>query len=264
LWHGCSLEGAKGISKDGFDISRCGSGAGSMYGAGFYLAECTSKSDEYAKDSEDGVCCLLLVRAVLGEVLHMTAGGAAVHAMIDAALKSGSYDSILGNREASVGTYKEFVVYQEPQCYPEYVIRYKRKTAEEMEALLKAKEVWTTIKVNTKGTDKGKEFLTLTSKGFVLAPKQEDQAVGQLWKFNLVESRPDADQCEYTVENKNRTLHHNGDELAWLLATKPSGANPLFPCANDDRSGRQRWRVTSSQRWLQEHAYRRWHNSRPW
>ena len=34
LWHGCSVEAASGIAKNGFDMSRCGSGAGSMYGPG--------------------------------------------------------------------------------------------------------------------------------------------------------------------------------------------------------------------------------------
>ena len=94
------------------------------------MAECSSKSDEYAADDEDGIYkgmyCLLLCRAVLGEILHMTAGGERVYGIIKEAINSDQYDSVLGDREASVGTYKEFVVYSEDQVYPEYLILYSR------------------------------------------------------------------------------------------------------------------------------------------
>lgn len=130
LWHGTSPERALKILKAGFQLKCAGSGAGSsMYGDGIYLAECSSKADEYAGgDSEEytGVCCLLLCRVVLGEVLKMTTGGEATHAMIKAAMNSGAYDSVLGDREVSVGTYREFVVYKEAQVYPEYLVLYTR------------------------------------------------------------------------------------------------------------------------------------------
>ena len=45
---------------------------------------------------------------------------------IEQALKSGSYDAVLGDREASVGTYREYVVFEEDLIYPEYVVLYKR------------------------------------------------------------------------------------------------------------------------------------------
>mmetsp|Transcript_17513 Transcript_17513/g.39601 ORF Transcript_17513/g.39601 Transcript_17513/m.39601 type:complete len:89 (-) Transcript_17513:10-276(-) len=47
-------------------------------------------------------------------------------AKIEAALRGGAYDGVLGDREASVGTYREFVVFRERQIYPEYVVLYKR------------------------------------------------------------------------------------------------------------------------------------------
>mmetsp|Transcript_88179 Transcript_88179/g.249873 ORF Transcript_88179/g.249873 Transcript_88179/m.249873 type:complete len:227 (+) Transcript_88179:3-683(+) len=130
LWHGTSPESALGISQDGFRLDRAGTGAGSMFGLGLYFAECSSKSDEYAKDDTSGVSkglfCLLLCRVVLGEMLHMTAGGDATHAMINRAIVSEAYDSVLGDREASVGTYREFVVYEEAAVYPEYLVLYRR------------------------------------------------------------------------------------------------------------------------------------------
>jgi hypothetical protein len=137
LWHGTSPEGAMSIAKDGFDLDRAGSAASesnrfcrSMYGPGIYMAEASSKSDEYAKDDRGGLYsgsyCLMLCRTVLGEPMCLTAGGDSVHAMIKAAMDGGAYDSVIGDREVSVGTYREFVVYREEQVYPEFIVLYKR------------------------------------------------------------------------------------------------------------------------------------------
>jgi len=109
LWHGTSPTGAKGISADSFKLGLAGSNAGTMCGRGIYLAECSSKSDEHASDDTEGVYkglfCLLLCRVMLGELLHLTTGGRATHGMIREGINSASYDSVLGDREASSGTY---------------------------------------------------------------------------------------------------------------------------------------------------------------
>ena len=69
----------------------------------------------YAKNDatgiDEGLYCLLLCRVILGEVRRTTKKGG----VIRAAITSGQYDSVLGDREASVDTYKEFVVYSEGQ-----------------------------------------------------------------------------------------------------------------------------------------------------
>lgn len=102
-----------------------------MYGHGMYLAECSSKSDEYAKADTDGLFpgyyCLVLCRVVLGEFITMGPGGEAVHPTIETALNSGKFESVLGDREAAVGTYREFMVYTERQLYPEYIVMYTRE-----------------------------------------------------------------------------------------------------------------------------------------
>jgi len=36
------------------------------------------------------------------------------------------YHSVLGDREKIRGTYKEFIIYDKDQAYPEYVIIYRR------------------------------------------------------------------------------------------------------------------------------------------
>ncbi|CAE7792112.1 KCNB2 [Symbiodinium sp. CCMP2456] len=120
LWHGTSPQNA-------FSIAR--------YGAGTYFAECSSKSDEYARDDAEGIhqglYCLLLCRVLLGEPLHLTAGGDQVGPLVRAALDSdlllGKYDSVLGDRRASVGTYREFIVYDDYMAYPEYIVVYTRQ-----------------------------------------------------------------------------------------------------------------------------------------
>jgi len=130
LWHGTTPAKAASILQEGFRLKFAGSGAGSnMYGQGVYLAECSSKADEYSQEdpADPGLYCLLLCRTVLGEVLRMTAGGEATHGIIRSAMSSGAYDSVLGDRESAVGTYKEFVVYREAQVYPEYLVYYRRE-----------------------------------------------------------------------------------------------------------------------------------------
>eukprot|EP00929_Paragymnodinium_shiwhaense_P108258 TRINITY_DN7458_c0_g1_i1.p1 TRINITY_DN7458_c0_g1~~TRINITY_DN7458_c0_g1_i1.p1 ORF type:complete len:587 (-),score=53.16 TRINITY_DN7458_c0_g1_i1:79-1839(-) len=127
LWHGTTPEGAIGISTNGFRLSLAGSRAGTYFGKGCYFAECSSKSDEYAREGENiffGVYALLLCRVVCGSLFRIT------HSDVDAiqtALSSGTYDAVMGDREASVGTYREFVIYDEELVYPEYVVLYERK-----------------------------------------------------------------------------------------------------------------------------------------
>ena len=36
------------------------------------------------------------------------------------------YDSLLGDREQTAGTFREFVIYDSHQIYPEYAIIYRR------------------------------------------------------------------------------------------------------------------------------------------
>ena len=104
-----------------------GTSAGTMFGHGAYFAEMCSKSDEYAKDGTDlydGIYALLLCRVCCGEMFRVLKSD---HKAIDAALESGRYDAVLGDREAAVGTYREFVIFEEDLIYPEYVVLYTRR-----------------------------------------------------------------------------------------------------------------------------------------
>eukprot|EP00927_Polykrikos_kofoidii_P086962 TRINITY_DN9897_c0_g1_i2.p1 TRINITY_DN9897_c0_g1~~TRINITY_DN9897_c0_g1_i2.p1 ORF type:complete len:539 (+),score=70.13 TRINITY_DN9897_c0_g1_i2:45-1661(+) len=127
LWHGTTPEGAIGISTNGFRLSLAGSRAGTFFGKGCYFAECSSKCDEYAREGDSilaGVYALLLCRVTCGNMFRITHSDLS---QIDQALKTGEYDSVLGDREASVGTYREFVIFDEELVYPEYVVLYERK-----------------------------------------------------------------------------------------------------------------------------------------
>lgn len=127
LWHGTTPAGAIGISTDGFKLKLAGSHAGTYFGNGCYFAESSSKSDEYAREGEDllvGIYALLLCRVVCGSLFRTTQPD---EPAIQHALRSGDYDAVLGDREASVGTYREFVIYEEDLAYPEYVVLYERR-----------------------------------------------------------------------------------------------------------------------------------------
>lgn len=127
LWHGTTPEGAIGISTSGFRINLAGTRAGAFFGKGCYFAECSSKSDEYAREGDSilaGIYALLLCRVLCGSLFRVTHPD---HTAIREALESSEFDSVLGDREASAGTYREFVSYDEECIYPEYVILYERK-----------------------------------------------------------------------------------------------------------------------------------------
>ena len=50
LFHGTSTEGADAITRGDFRVDLAGSNAGTLYGKGVYLAEASSKSDEYSSE----------------------------------------------------------------------------------------------------------------------------------------------------------------------------------------------------------------------
>ena len=128
LWHGSSPEAVDAIAEDGFMISKAGSNAGTMFGRGAYFAECSSKADEYSVSDSDDLFALLLCRVVCGQLFRILKSNIP---KIEAALESGDYDAVLGDREAAVKTYREFVVFRELQVYPEYTIKYKRIYADD-------------------------------------------------------------------------------------------------------------------------------------
>lgn len=129
LWHGTKVRSALSIAQNDFDIGYAGSNVGTMYGRGIYLCEHCTKADEYALDEPggyyDGVYALLLCRVVLGKFFYTLDRNIGAEQEV----KSGQYDSTLGDRLKKADTFREFVVYDADQVYPEYVVIYTRTHA---------------------------------------------------------------------------------------------------------------------------------------
>eukprot|EP00930_Biecheleria_cincta_P043404 TRINITY_DN29805_c0_g1_i1.p1 TRINITY_DN29805_c0_g1~~TRINITY_DN29805_c0_g1_i1.p1 ORF type:complete len:664 (+),score=102.90 TRINITY_DN29805_c0_g1_i1:135-2126(+) len=125
LWHGTSQAGAEGITSEDFRLNFAGSGAGTLYGRGIYLAEMCSKSDEYTKE-EGAEHYLLLCRATLGRCYYCDEKKPDPNKLEDCCIK-GKYHSVLGDREKIRNTYREIMVYDDDQVYPAYIVRYRRQ-----------------------------------------------------------------------------------------------------------------------------------------
>jgi hypothetical protein len=126
LWHGTPVRTALSIAHEDFNINLAGTTHGSMYGRGLYLAESCTKADEYAKDEPGyykGMFALLLCRVCMGKFFRTIAKDEQAGDRIS----SGAFDSTLGDRSVSVGTFREFVIYDADQLYPEFVIIYSRQ-----------------------------------------------------------------------------------------------------------------------------------------
>jgi hypothetical protein len=67
LYHGAPSDLIARLQKQGLDPRLAGTHFGKMFGAATYMATNSSKSDIYTKPGEDGLRCILVVRACLGE-----------------------------------------------------------------------------------------------------------------------------------------------------------------------------------------------------
>ncbi|CAE8702895.1 unnamed protein product, partial [Polarella glacialis] len=126
LWHGTTVRRGLAIAQDDFSLHFAGSGAGSMYGEGLYFAESCTKADEYSQAEPgghyEGTHALLLCRACLGKFFYVTDRDPGAKQKVE----SGEFDSTIGDRAAAAKTYREVVLYDPDQVYPEYVILYDR------------------------------------------------------------------------------------------------------------------------------------------
>jgi len=128
LFHGTNPSSAMGILKTGFKLSAAGKSTGTMFGYGIYLAECCSKSDEYGRDDNGGtfpgLMAMLVCRALVGKPYLVTDPGDYCQQARD-----NNCDCVLGDRESKVGTYREFIFFDERSVVPEYAVIYKRQYA---------------------------------------------------------------------------------------------------------------------------------------
>merc|ERR1712050_441658 len=107
-----------------FKMRLAGSATGTLYGRGSYLAESVTKADEYSK-LEGEFCCVLLCRVLGGRVRYCDERAPDADALTRDCME-GAYDCIVGDRVKVSGTYREFVIFDTENVYPEFVLRYKR------------------------------------------------------------------------------------------------------------------------------------------
>merc|ERR1712039_487438 len=100
-----------------------------LFGAGLYFAEHVSKSDEYAQQNKEGQFPIIVCRVTLGRMNYVPhqnpTTDPGINKLVDSCLK-GDYHSVLGDRKKARGTYREFIVYNQFQVYPHFIVWYKR------------------------------------------------------------------------------------------------------------------------------------------
>mmetsp|Transcript_58259 Transcript_58259/g.189913 ORF Transcript_58259/g.189913 Transcript_58259/m.189913 type:complete len:550 (-) Transcript_58259:90-1739(-) len=124
LWHGTSRSAAENICNHDFKLCLAGLATGTLYGRGTYFAESITKADEYAR-VEDGNFTVLLCRVLGGRVRRCDVREPdAEQLTLDCV--EGPYDCVVGDRRKVSGTYREFVIFDAENVYPEYVLSYTR------------------------------------------------------------------------------------------------------------------------------------------
>jgi len=130
LLHGTKPSAAKAICDSDFLITKAGSNAGTLYGPGLYFAEASTKSDEYSADDKDGIFAnlfgIIVCRVTCGAINYTDEVTPSTQSLVDSVLQKRTHHSILGDREKCRGTYREFIIFDNQQVYPEFVVLYRR------------------------------------------------------------------------------------------------------------------------------------------
>lgn len=155
LFHGCYENTISILVYHGYD-PRVSSLDG-MFGGGFYLAENSSKSNQYipcpgcnknaifwgegcnCKNQENLEFYMILYRAVLGDIhiakkydqkkYRMGDDRRRVRRPPQKEYSNLLYDSVMGESDKNGGDrlkYREFILYESGQAYPEYVVKFRR------------------------------------------------------------------------------------------------------------------------------------------
>ena len=124
LFHGTKIDTMNLIMKNGFNMDYTSDN--SLFGRGLYFAESYQKSDQYVDDRNerrDEWLTMILARVALGKVNKTDKD----HVDRPYSPEAG-FDSAVAAHEKSNRKYRfrEFIVANDQQCFPEYVIIYKR------------------------------------------------------------------------------------------------------------------------------------------
>ena len=127
LFHGTNAEVSKIIAKHGFD-ERVGAASGRLFGDGMYFAENSSKADQYVEGDSSREFCMFVTRVTLGTALFVSKTGFRGKRPPDltgtGAARGRIFDAVLGKVS---GKYQEYIVFDRAQCYPEYLVNYRRE-----------------------------------------------------------------------------------------------------------------------------------------
>ena len=137
LFHGTKPGLEKIIVSAGFEERVC-STAG-LFGAAIYLAENSSKSDEYCMPDNGGTCFMFLVRASLGTAVEtrVPRNGLRRPPCVNGDFDGAGRPTICSHPRADsvvapfgpgcfLQKYREFMIYDRHQVYPELLIEFKR------------------------------------------------------------------------------------------------------------------------------------------
>merc|ERR1711865_297493 len=90
------------------------------------FSECSARVDELSPDSNAGLHCALLCRVALGHVRYNDDLLPDVVTVVSECV-GGPFHSVLGDREGRCpDAFREFVIYDKDQVYPEMLLWYRR------------------------------------------------------------------------------------------------------------------------------------------
>lgn len=139
LLHGTVAESAVRICRDGFSTRHAA--RRSTCGAAVYLADSATKADEYASPEDPGAARVLVISRVLGGVVHYTADAAPDKEELTELMTTCKCDTILNDREACRGTFKEFAVARPHHALPECVVYYSQLDTKHRQPVARASPV---------------------------------------------------------------------------------------------------------------------------
>jgi len=121
LFHGTSANVVESINHHSFDRGYAGTAVGAIYGRGCYFARDASYSVAYADPDPQGNCFMYVVQVLTGEFTQGSSDLLATPA-IDPQKTHIVYDSVVDNpTDPTI-----FVVFNDTQAYPEYLIVFKK------------------------------------------------------------------------------------------------------------------------------------------
>lgn len=142
LFHGTTPKNAYTIIKRNFDHRIAGDG---LFGKGIYFTESSSKADSYMTPDSDGLCWMIISKVNMGRYQNIMKrcqkrtrppcfGGCDAEDNKTPVFRCSHprYDSIVaesrqnGHHSAILHWYREFVIYDEMQCYPMYLVGIRR------------------------------------------------------------------------------------------------------------------------------------------